>query len=133
MAKLLIDDKPVEVKDGTTILAAAEEAGIPIPHLCYHKAFIPEGSCRMCLVEIEGLPKLELACSTQVRDEMKVWTRSEKVVEARKGVLEFILAEHPLDCPICDKAGECKLQDYYEEYWLFEGHFKEQKIKKAKK
>ncbi|UCE22445.1 MAG: (2Fe-2S)-binding protein [Candidatus Aminicenantes bacterium] len=133
MVKIFIDEKPVEVEEGTTILKAAEKEGISIPHLCYHSAFPPEGSCRMCLVEIEGLPKLELACSTQVRDGMKVFTKSEKVVEARKGVLEFLLAEHPLDCPICDKAGDCKLQDYYDEYGLFESQFRESKEKREKK
>lgn len=133
MAKIFINDKPLEVEEGITVLKAAERAAIPIPHLCYHSAFEPEGSCRMCLVEIEGLPKLELACSTRVREGMKVFTHSEKVVEARKGVLEFLLAEHPLDCPICDKAGECKLQDYYEEYGLFESQFDESKEKREKK
>jgi len=111
MAKIFIDEKLVEAKDGETVFQAAVRAGIHIPHLCYHPAFVPEGSCRMCLVEIEGLPKLELSCSTQVREGMKIFTQSEKVGEARKGTLEFLLAEHPLDCPICDKAGECKLQD----------------------
>jgi NADH-quinone oxidoreductase subunit G len=133
MIKIIIDGNPVEVKEGTTVLSAAKQAGIQIPHLCYHAAFIPEGSCRMCLVEIEGMPKLELACSTQVKEDMRIWTQSEKVTEARKGVLEFLLAEHPLDCPICDKAGECKLQDYYEEYGLFESQFKELKEKREKK
>ncbi len=133
MIKIIIDDKPVEVREGTTILSAAEQAGIQIPHFCYHAAFPPEGSCRMCLVEIEGMPKLELACSTQVKEDMRIWTQSKKVTEARKGVLEFLLAEHPLDCPICDKAGECKLQDYYEEYGLFESKFKELKEKREKK
>ncbi len=133
MVKIFIDEIPVEVEEGTTVLKAAEKAGISIPHLCFHEAFPPEGSCRMCLVEIEGLPKLELACSTQAREGMKVFTKSEKVVEARKGVLEFLLAEHPLDCPICDKAGDCKLQDYYDEYGLFESQFSETKEKRAKK
>jgi NADH-quinone oxidoreductase subunit G len=133
MVKITIDDKQIEVAEGTTVLQAAEQGGIHIPHLCYHPAFAPEGNCRMCLVEIEGLPKLELACSTQVREGMIVRTKSEQVIEARKGVLEFLLAEHPLDCPICDKAGECKLQDYYEEYGLFESQFKESKEKREKK
>ena len=133
MVKIKIDDQQIEVAEGTTILKAAEQEGIHIPHLCYHPAFPSEGNCRMCLVEIEGLPKLELACSTLVRDGMKVFTKSEQVVEARKGVLEFLLAEHPLDCPICDKAGECKLQDYYEEYGLFESQYKESKEKREKK
>lgn len=133
MVKIFIDDKPVEASEGSTILQAAEAAGISIPHLCYHHAFEPRGSCRLCLVEIEGVPKLELACSTTVREGMKVFTQNERVREARKGVLEFLLAEHPMDCPICDKAGECKLQDYYEEYGLFESRYAENKTRRAKK
>ncbi|MFZ2054866.1 MAG: 2Fe-2S iron-sulfur cluster-binding protein [Candidatus Aminicenantales bacterium] len=133
MPKIFIDGQALEVAAGLTVLRAAEEAGIQIPHFCYHPAFAPEGSCRMCLVEIEGLPKLELACSTLVKEGMKVQTTSPKVIEARKGVLEFLLAEHPLDCPICDKAGECKLQDYFEEYGLFRSRFNETKEKREKK
>lgn len=133
MIKIYIDDREVNVEKGITVFKAAENAGIEIPHLCYHPAFPPEGTCRMCLVEIEGLPKLELACSTQVKDGMKVHTKSEKVIEARKGVLEFLLAEHPLDCPICDQAGDCKLQDYYEEYGLFDNNFSESKDRREKK
>jgi NADH-quinone oxidoreductase subunit G len=133
MTKIFIDDQAVEASDGLTVLRAAEGAGIEIPHFCYHPAFAPEGSCRMCLVEIEGLPKLELACSTVIKDGMKVRTRSPKVVEARKNVLEFLLAEHPLDCPICDKAGECTLQNYYDEYGFFNGRFREAKEKREKK
>ena len=133
MPKLFIDGQALEVAAGLTILRAAEDAGIHIPHFCYHPAFAPEGSCRMCLVEIEGLPKLELACSTIVKEGMMVRTTSPKVVEARKGVLEFLLAEHPLDCPICDKAGECKLQDYFEEFGLFQSRFNEAKEKREKK
>lgn len=133
MVKIFIDEKPVEAEEETTILNAATAAGIHIPHLCYHSYLPAEGSCRMCLVEIEGLPKLELACSTQVREGMKVFTQTDKVTQARKGVLEFLLAEHPIDCPICDKAGECKLQDYYEEYGLFENQFEETKEKRDKK
>lgn len=133
MVKIFIDDQPVDALEGMTIFNAAQEAGIAIPHFCYHPAFEPEGTCRMCLVEIEGVPKLELSCSTQVREGMKVFTKNERVVEARKGVLEFLLAEHPLDCPICDQAGECKLQDYYEEYGLFDSQFSEVKEKRRKK
>lgn len=133
MVKIVINEGPFEVEEGTTVLKAAELAGISIPHFCYHPAFAPEGSCRMCLVEIQGLPKLELACSTQVRDGMTVFTRSESVIEARKGVLEFLLAEHPIDCPICDKAGECKLQNYYEDHGLFDSQFQEEKERREKK
>jgi len=133
MVKIFIDKKPLKAEEGTTILNAAKNADIHIPHLCYHSSLPTEGSCRMCLVEIEGLPKLELACSTQVREGMKIFTKAEKVIEARKGVLEFLLAEHPIDCPICDKAGECKLQDYYDEYGMFENQFEETKEKREKK
>ncbi len=133
MMKIYIDDRELHVEKGLTVFKAAENAGIEIPHLCYHPAFPPEGTCRMCLVEIEGLPKLELVCSTEVKDGMKVHTKSQKVVEARKGVLEFLLAEHPMDCPICDQAGDCKLQDYYEEYGLFDNNFSETKERREKK
>ncbi|MBN1271697.1 MAG: (2Fe-2S)-binding protein [Candidatus Aminicenantes bacterium] len=133
MVKIFIDEKLVEAEEGKTILQAAEAAGIAIPHLCYHDAFEPRGTCRLCLVEIEGIPKLELSCSTTVKEGMKVRTQTDRVREARKGVLEFLLAEHPMDCPICDKAGECKLQDYYEEYGLFESSFAESKTRREKK
>ena len=133
MVKIYINDREIEVKEGTTVFHAALDAGIPIPHFCYHPAFPPEGTCRMCLVEVEGMPKLELACSLQVREGMKIFTQNERVREARRGVLEFLLAEHPLDCPICDQAGDCKLQDYYEEYGLYDSRFSEVKDKRGKK
>ena len=133
MQTLTIDGRTLSVADGTTVLRAALEAGISIPHLCWHPAFVPEGSCRLCLVEVEGLPKLELACSTIVREGMIVKTATPAVRESRRRVLEFLLAEHPVDCPICDKAGECKLQDYYADYGLTEGVFAEAKERRAKK
>ncbi len=133
MVKIFIDEKPVEVEAGTTVFMAAKQDGIPIPHFCFHRAFSPEGTCRMCLVEVEGIPKLELACSLQVREGMMIFTKSERVIEARRGVLEFLLADHPLDCPICDQAGDCKLQDYYEEYGLHDSKFSEFKEKREKK
>ena len=133
MIRLMIDGRPVEVAEGTTVLKAAEKAGIDLPRFCFHPAFVPEGSCRLCLVQIEGSPKLELGCSTVVREGMKVATQSPVVRDARRGVLEFLLAEHPLDCPICDKAGECKLQDYAAEYGLTEGVFREAKEKREKR
>lgn len=133
LVPIVLDGKPLEVEQGLTILRAAQQAGVHIPHLCFHTAFAPEGSCRLCLVEIEGLPKLELACSTVVREGMKISTQSPAVAEARGAVLEFLLAEHPLDCPICDKAGDCKLQDYYEAYSLSPGRFSESKSRKDKK
>lgn len=132
MMKIRIDDRLLEATEGSTIMDVAQAAGIDVPHFCYHPAFEPEGSCRMCLVEIEGAPKLELACSTRVKDWMNVLTSSPKVMKARKEVLEFLLAEHPLDCPICDKAGECRLQDYYERYGRFDARFRELKEKRDK-
>ncbi len=129
---LTIDGLAVRVPEGTSVLEAAGLAGVSIPHFCYHPAFEAEGSCRMCLVEIEGLPKLELSCSTAVREGMTVRTATPRVRAARKDVLEFLLADHPLDCPICDKAGECRLQDYYEAHGLYPGRFVEAKQKKDK-
>ncbi len=129
---LTIDGRPVRAAEGTNVLRAADGAGIEIPHFCYHPAFEAEGSCRMCLVEIEGLPKLELACSTLVREGMIVRTATPRVLEARRDVLEFFLAEHPLDCPICDKAGECLLQDHYDRHGRFPGRFLEPKEKRGK-
>ncbi|MGD1010493.1 MAG: 2Fe-2S iron-sulfur cluster-binding protein [Candidatus Aminicenantales bacterium] len=133
MVTIQIDGKPLQVAPGTTVLKAAEQMGIVIPRFCFHPAFEPEGSCRMCLVEIEGLPKLDLACSTVVREGMIVRTSTPKVIQARKDVLEFFLADHPLDCPICDKAGECFLQDYYDKHGRYASRFLEAKEKKKKK
>ena len=129
---LEIDGRALRVPAGTTVLKAAEGLGIFIPRFCFHPAFEPEGSCRMCLVEVEGLPKLDLACSTVVREGMKVRTSTPRVLEARRDVLEFLLADHPLDCPICDKAGECLLQEYYNAHGRYASAFLEAKEKKAK-
>jgi len=133
MINIQVDGRALQVPPGTTVLKAAEQMGIVIPRFCYHPAFEPEGSCRMCLVEIEGLPKLDLACSTVVREGMKIWTSTQKVIEARKDVLAFLLADHPLDCPICDKAGECSLQDFYDKHGRYASRFSEVKEKKRKK
>jgi NADH-quinone oxidoreductase subunit G len=129
---LTVDGLAVRVAEGTNVLQAAAAAGIDIPHFCYHPAFEAVGGCRMCLVEIEGLPKLELSCSTAVREGMVVRTATARVREARRDVLEFLLAEHPLDCPVCDKAGECRLQDYYDAHGRFPGRFLEAKEKREK-
>ncbi len=130
---LEIDGQALRVPAGTTVLKAAERLGIVIPRFCFHPAFEPEGSCRMCLVEIEGLPKLDLACSTVAREGMKVRTATPRVLQARRDVLEFLLADHPLDCPICDKAGECFLQEYYGAHGRYPSAFLEVKEKRAKK
>jgi NADH-quinone oxidoreductase subunit G len=112
MAKITIDGIEVEVQEGINCIEAAKAADIHVPHFCYHPSLSVVGQCRMCLVEIEGMPKLQAGCSTTVKDGMKIHVWNEKVDEARKGQMEFLLINHPLDCPICDKAGECPLQDY---------------------
>jgi NADH-quinone oxidoreductase subunit G len=109
--RITFDGKTVEVPDGTNLIAAAKVAGIEIPHFCYHPRFSVVGQCRMCLVEIEGMPKIQAACTTPIKDGMVVKASSPKTKEAQKATMEFLLINHPLDCPICDQAGECKLQD----------------------
>ncbi len=116
MAKVEIDGKTIEVDDGLTVIQAADRLGIEIPHYCWHPGLSIAGNCRMCLVEIEKAPKLQIACNTRVTDGMVVHTKSEKTVAAQKAVLEFLLINHPIDCPVCDQAGECKLQEYYMDY-----------------
>ncbi len=112
MVSLTIEGRPVTVPDGTSILEAAKVAGVLIPHYCYHPGLPVAGVCRMCLVEVEKFPKLAPSCATTVGEGQVVHVHSPKALEARKGVLEFLLINHPLDCPICDQAGECELQDY---------------------
>jgi NADH-quinone oxidoreductase subunit G len=111
-----IDGRKVEVADGKTVIQAAEQLGVEIPHYCWHPGLPIAGNCRMCLVEIEKQPKLQIACNTRVTDGMVVHTTSEKTKTAQKAVLEFLLINHPIDCPVCDQAGECKLQEYYMDY-----------------
>ncbi len=113
LVHLTIDDIPVAVPPGTLVWAAAKQAGIEIPIYCYHPKMPPLGACRMCFVEIEKMPKPpQTACTTPVSEGMVVYTKTEKVLKARRGTLEFLLINHPLDCPICDQAGECDLQDF---------------------
>jgi NADH-quinone oxidoreductase subunit G len=114
--KIIVDGKEIATEKGKTVIQAAAEAGIAIPHYCYHAKLSIAGNCRMCLIEIEKMPKLQIACNTQVAEGMSVLTQSPKVLAVRKAVLEFLLINHPVDCPICDQAGECWLQDYYMEH-----------------
>ncbi len=130
---LTIDEKPVTVPEGTTVLQACEKAGSPVPFYCYHPGLSIAGNCRICLVEIEGTPKLQISCYTRAAEGMKVRTTSDKALVGRRDVLEFLLINHPLDCPVCDQAGECWLQDYYMKHGLYDPKFNETKIKKAKK
>ena len=109
---LTIDGRPITVAKGGTVLQAAIEAGIPVPYYCYHPGISIDGSCRVCVVKIEKMLKLQTSCSTLCADGMVVHTREPEVVEAQAGVFEFLLINHPLDCPVCDKGGECPLQDF---------------------
>ncbi len=104
MPKITIDGREVEVASGTTIIQAADKLGMFIPHYCYHPGLPIAGSCRMCLVEVEKAPKLQIACYTFVTDGMVVHTTTDQVKVARQAILEFLLANHPLDCPVCDQA-----------------------------
>jgi len=132
MPKILIDEKEIEFKPGQTIIEAARDHGIEIPHFCWHPKLSVSGNCRVCLVEVEKMPKLMIACSTIASEGMIVHTQSEKTLEARNAVMEFILINHPLDCPICDEAGECKLQDYAYSHGEGESRFTEEKNHKQK-
>jgi NADH-quinone oxidoreductase subunit G len=110
-AKLEIDGRPVEVPVGTMVIEAANRLGIFVPHFCYHRKLSVAANCRMCLVQVEKAPKPMPACATPVTDGMKVWTHSDVAKQAQRGVMELLLINHPLDCPICDQGGECQLQD----------------------
>ena len=133
MPSLTIDGKQIEVPAGTTIIQAADKLGVDIPRYCYHPALPISGNCRICLVEVEKQPKLQIACHTPAADGMTVKTNSPKVLEARRAVLEFLLVNHPVDCPVCDQSGECKLQDYYMEYGRYDSRLNDVKVKKEKK
>jgi NADH-quinone oxidoreductase subunit G len=119
MPKIKINGRELEVAEGITILEAALSNGIYIPHFCYHPHLAISGNCRMCLVDVKpGPPKLSISCATTVAEGMEIETENEKVKAARAAVMEFILKNHPLDCPICDQAGECVLHEYYMKYDL---------------
>jgi NADH-quinone oxidoreductase subunit G len=124
---LTIEGRQVTVPAGTSILEAAKYAGVLVPHYCYHPGLPVAGVCRMCLVEVEKAPKLAPSCATSVVDGQIVHVHSEKALEARKGVLEMLLINHPLDCPICDQAGECELQDYTYQEGRSEGRYRDPK------
>jgi NADH-quinone oxidoreductase subunit G len=123
MPNFTINGISVDVPPGTTILEAAKTVGIEIPHYCYHPKLSVAGNCRMGLVEVEKFPKLQISCNTMVTDGMVVRTDTEKVRKAVTGVLEFLLIQHPIDCPICDQAGECGLQIYYMKYGLHKSRY----------
>ena len=130
--KITIDGKEIAVAEGTTVIQAAEKLGIFVPRYCYHPGLSIAGNCRICLVDVEKTPKLQIACNTPVTEGMVVHTTNEKVEEGRKSVLEFLLINHPLDCPVCDQSGECDLQNFYMNYGLYDSRFQEEKQKKQK-
>jgi NADH-quinone oxidoreductase subunit G len=132
MPRLSIDGREVSVPEGATVIQAAEKLGIFIPRYCYHPGLSIAGNCRICLIEVEKVPKLQIACNTPVIEGMVVSTNSEKAESGRRAVLEFLLANHPLDCPVCDQSGECDLQNFYLEFGLYDPRFREQKVKKRK-
>ncbi len=127
MPKLKVNDVDIEVEDGLTVLQACEQAGAEIPRFCYHEKLSIAGNCRMCLVEMEKSPKPIASCAMPAAEGMVIKTNTEKVEKARKGVMEFLLANHPLDCPVCDQGGECDLQDQSMFYGIDKSRFKENK------
>ncbi len=132
MPKLTIDGKGVEVPAGTNLIEAARRLGIEIPHYCYHPGLSIAGQCRLCMVEIEKTPRPQIACNTVATDGMVVHTRTAPVLEIRKSIMEFHLINHPLDCPVCDQAGECWLQIYYMEHGLYDPRMADEKVHKPK-
>jgi NADH-quinone oxidoreductase subunit G len=127
LINLTIDGKPVKAAPGTLVINAAKQVGIEIPSFCYYDGLALQAACRMCLVEIEKTPKLQVGCTTPVAEGMVVHTDTPQVHQARKGMVEFLLTNHPLDCPVCDKGGECELQDMTFRYGMGESRFLEQK------
>jgi len=127
MLEIEIDGKSVEVEHGSTIIDAADKLGIPIPRFCYHPKLSVAANCRMCLVQVEKFAKPLPACATPVADGMKIFTRSKAIVEAQQSVMEFLLINHPLDCPICDQGGECELQDIAVAYGANASRYSEEK------
>ena len=127
MLNIEIDGKQLTVEPGSTIMDVADAAGIYIPRFCYHKKLSVAANCRMCLVQVEKAPKPMPACATPVTEGMKVMTRSETAINAQKAVMEFLLINHPLDCPICDQGGECELQDLAVGYGASASRYAEEK------
>lgn len=132
MVKIKIDDKEIDVPQGTTVLQAAKANKIDIPYFCYHSKLSIAGNCRMCLVQVKGQNKPVISCREQVREGLEIDTKSPEVKKMQRGVLEFILVNHPLDCPICDQSGECVLQDNYFKYSKSSSRLEDQKIHKPK-
>ena len=132
LVKLTVDGKQVEVPMGTRLIEAARMTEQDVPYYCYHPGLSVAGNCRMCQVEIEGMPKLQIACHLEAKEGMVVHTVNDKVLKTRQHTLEFLLINHPVDCPVCDQAGECWLQDYYMKHGLYNSRLNEDKVSKPK-
>jgi NADH-quinone oxidoreductase subunit G len=132
MPKLTIDGKEIEVEAGTNLIEAARRLGVEVPHYCYHAGLSIAGQCRLCMVDIEKAPRPIIACNTQAADGMVVHTDTERVRQTRQSMMEFHLINHPLDCPVCDQAGECWLQIYYMKHGLYDPRMTDEKVHKPK-
>src|SRR5438093_5660862 len=132
MPKLTVNGKDVEVPAGTNLIEAARVAGVEVPHYCYHPSLSIAGQCRLCMVDIEKTPRPTIACNTVATDGMVVQTETDRVRETRKSIMEFHLINHPLDCPVCDQAGECWLQIYYMKHGLYDPRMVDEKVHKPK-
>lgn len=130
--KIIIDNAEIECKDGSLLIDVMLENKISIPHFCYHQDLGADGNCRMCMVDIKGQKRPQIACDTFVKEGLEVSTQNENIQEVKRSILELELINHPVDCPICDQAGECKLQDYYMDYGLYDSKLSTPKTKKAK-
>ncbi len=132
MPKLTIDGKEIEVEAGTNLIEVARRLGVEVPHYCYHPGLSIAGQCRLCMVDIEKTPRPTIACNTQAADGMVVHTDTERVRQSRQSMMEFHLINHPLDCPVCDQAGECWLQIYYMKHGLYDPRMTDEKVHKPK-
>lgn len=133
MARFTLNGKEVEAPEGTLVIDAAQKAGVEIPHYCYHPALGNPGNCRLCVVEVQGAPKPMVSCRLPVKEGLVVKSNSEAALRAQSASLEFHLANHPLDCPVCDQSGECGLQDYYMKVGRYESAVREDKLHKEKR
>jgi len=134
MVNITVDGQRLQVEEGALLLPTLLKHGVRVPHFCYHDALGPDGNCRMCMVEIEGQKRPQIACDTAIKKDMVVNTKNESINDVKRKILELELLSHPVDCPICDQAGECSLQDYYMEFGLNEARRpKEEKKHKNKK
>jgi len=132
MPRLTIDGKEIEVEAGTNLIEAARRLGVEVPHYCYHPGLSIAGQCRLCMVDIDKTPRPTIACNTQAADGMVVHTDTERVKQSRQSMMEFHLINHPLDCPVCDQAGECWLQIYYMKHGLYDPRMTDEKVHKPK-